>query len=150
MDVSVTSASFIAGSPLPAQYTCDGSNANPQLSWTWMTQDTKSIAVLFEEAAGPVTHWVVWNIPPDVRGLDESAPSSGVAGTNDFDHVGYDGPCPTPGNTHNYRFVVYGLDTMLTIPQSATRETFDHATSVHVVAKGVMRTTYERAQPGLR
>ncbi len=147
MSVTVSSTAFVAGSPIPSEYTCDGANRSPDLSWTWVPTSTQSIAIVVDDPGAPsgaFTHWVVWDIKPETHVLPRGSLGGGVAGTNDFRHVGYDGPCPAQGQLHNYRFAVYGLDTLLVLEPAATRVELDRAMNGHVVAQGMLLGSFQR------
>jgi Raf kinase inhibitor-like YbhB/YbcL family protein len=142
----VVSSSFPAGSPIPTEYTCDGANRSPRLSWTSVSESAKSIAVVVDDVGAPgraFTHWIVWNINPTLDHIDVGA-TNGVVGTNDFGRAAYRGPCPPIGQTHNYRFAVYGLDARLDLKPTDTRAAFERAISSHIVAQGDMIGTYHR------
>jgi Raf kinase inhibitor-like YbhB/YbcL family protein len=125
------STAFKTGALIPQQYSysgygCVGKNLSPELSWHGAPEDTKSFAltVFDPDARNGVGwwHWVVYNIPPDVQHLGAGAGSASgdlmstqaVQARNDFQTIGYGGPCPPPGGgVHHYRFTVYALDTDL-------------------------------------
>jgi Raf kinase inhibitor-like YbhB/YbcL family protein len=101
------------GSEMPAQYTRDGSDVSPPLSWSGVPEGTRSLVLLVEDPDAPsgiFRHWVVFDIPPTARGLDAgysaNRPTAGFhEARNDFGKVGYGGPCPPPGHgTHHYHF----------------------------------------------
>lgn len=59
----------------------------------------------------------------DIEEHFADADPSPVEGTNDFDDIGYGGPCPPPGDDpHRYFFRLYALDTVLNLGQGATRK----------------------------
>ncbi len=84
--------------------TTAGENISPPLEWTDVPDGTASFALVLDsnEAAGPWTHWVVWNIPSDTTGLGEGISDDGELpdgtrqGVNSKGAVGYLGPCPPP------------------------------------------------------
>ena len=60
-------------------------------------------------------HWVLYNLPPDSRGLEESVrqlPAGTRQGVNDWKRTGYGGPCPPIGR-HRYFHKLYALDRAL-------------------------------------
>ncbi len=104
---------------------CAGGNLSPQLAWNDPPAGTKSFAVTCYDPDAPTGsgfwHWLIVNIPPDVRSLDLGAgdPKSGKAPAGalqtrtDFGAPGYGGPCPPEGShPHRYLFTVFavGLD----------------------------------------
>jgi Raf kinase inhibitor-like YbhB/YbcL family protein len=101
------------GSEIPAQYTCDGADISPALSWSGVPEGTRSLVLVVEDPDAPTgtfRHWVVSDIPPAARGLDAgysaNRPAAGLhEARNDFGKTGYGGPCPPPGHgTHHYHF----------------------------------------------
>ena len=92
-------------------------------------------------------HWVLYNIPPDARGLSEGAargklPPGALEGSNDFNKSGYGGPCPPIGR-HRYFFTLYALDTSLADVESPSRSELEAAMQGHVIEKAEVVATYE-------
>jgi Raf kinase inhibitor-like YbhB/YbcL family protein len=147
--VTVSSSAFSAGQPIPPQYTCDGADQSPELSWTAVPDAAKSVAIIVDDPdapSGTFTHWILWNIEPGTRTLGTGGSGGlggGTSGTNDFDHVGYSGPCPPKGALHHYHFSVYGLDTKLTLRPTYKRPDLDRAMNGHVIAKGELVGTFQ-------
>lgn len=104
-----------------------GGNQSPELSWTRPVPGTQSLAVVAYDVTAAFTHWGIYNISPEARGLPENAGTAGSASglqiVNDFLVAAeYDGPCPPANVTpfvHQYTFTVYALDSKLTLPASA-------------------------------
>ena len=147
--VVLSSAAFAAGSSIPAQYTCDGVDQSPELAWSAVPDSAKSIAIVVDDPDAPhgtFTHWIVWNITPSTRTLGVAGNgglAGGTSGTNDFDRIGYSGPCPPKGQLHHYRFNVYGLDTKLDLRPSDKRADLDKAMASHVLAQGTLVGTFQ-------
>lgn len=147
--IGVTSAAFSAGAPITPQYTCDGPDQSPQLSWTSVPDAAKSIAIVVDDPDAPhgtFTHWIIWNIGPEMRMLGvggNGGLGGGIAGTNDFERIGYSGPCPPKGQLHHYRFTVYALDAKLTLRPSDHRADLDKAMNAHVLAQGTLTGTFQ-------
>jgi Raf kinase inhibitor-like YbhB/YbcL family protein len=121
---TLTSTAFGDGGAIPSKYTLTGANRSPELSWSGAPAGTKSFVLIFEDTdipRGPFTLWVVYNIPSDVLGLAEGQPliatlsNGAVQGTNSYGRIGYAGPNPLWGVSHNYYFKLYALDTMLNL-----------------------------------
>jgi Raf kinase inhibitor-like YbhB/YbcL family protein len=144
--ITVSSPAFAAGASIPVDFTCDGIDQNPHITWTAVPTKARSLAIVVDDPdapSGTFTHWLVWNIKPETRMLGSSGLGGGMSGTNDFGKPGYSGPCPPKGKPHHYRFSVYGLDTMLTLRSSDKRNDLDRAMNNHIVAQGTLSATYE-------
>lgn len=144
--LTVTSDAFQANQAIPSEYTCDGGEQTPPLSWSGVPRDAKSVAVLVEDPDAPkgtFTHWIVTNIPPSETSLpaNGSLPQGAVAAKNDKGATGYAAPCP-PSGTHHYHFRVFALDR--TLAQPASRADFMKAIQGHVLAQGDLVGTYTR------
>ena len=153
--LTVTSSSFADGSLIPVKFTCDGVDTSPQLSFSAPPAGTKSLALIADDPdapAGVFVHWVVFNIPPGFLALAEGASAhadllqGAVQGSNDFDKVGYGGPCPPGGNLHHYSFRVYALDIKLGYAEGATKNDVVRAARGHVLAEGTLTGLYKRGQ----
>ena len=152
MDLQITSSVFSEGEMIPQQFTCDGADVSPDLSWTGVPEGTKSLALICDDPDAPMgtwVHWVLFNIPSDETGLPaEVAPEASLSngaihGTNDFRRLGYGGPCP-PGGTHRYYFKLYALDTGLSLESGATKAQVEDAMEGHVLAQGQLMGKYSR------
>jgi Raf kinase inhibitor-like YbhB/YbcL family protein len=67
MAIKVTSSAFKDGEIIPKQYTCDGNDISPPLTWSGAPQETKSIALICDDPDAPGgtwVHWVLFNLPP--------------------------------------------------------------------------------------
>ncbi len=107
----LTSNDFKEGESIPAKFTCRGENINPHLAWDDVPEGVKSFALIVDDPDAPSglwTHWLVKDIPSDVREIKQnSVPGNQVA--NDFGKEDYGGPCP-PSGTHRYLFKLYALN----------------------------------------
>lgn len=152
MEVKVTSTAFKEGELIPKKYTCDGENISPAIAWTGVPADTKCFALICDDPDAPRgiwVHWVLFNIPADVKGLSESVPRKSTLGNgarqgmNDSHELGYDGPCP-PGGTHRYYFKVYALDSVLMLESGATKAQLLKAMEGHILGEGQLMGRYKR------
>ncbi|PWT84812.1 MAG: YbhB/YbcL family Raf kinase inhibitor-like protein [Acidobacteria bacterium] len=148
----LSSTSFQGGGKIPSQYTCDGADTSPQLSWPAPPSGTKSLALIVTDPDAPVgtfVHWVLYDIPASTRELPAGVPKQGQLsdnsrqGKNDFGKSGYGGPCP-PSGAHHYVFTLYALDTTLGLPPGATRAQIESAIKGHILARGELVGLYNR------
>ena len=161
-----TSPVFNEKRRIPKKSTCTAISANvpnisPPLAWEGLPDGTVSLALIMDslevEGAERV-HWVMWNIPPTLTGLEESVEhaeklADGTAqGTNGAEEVGYLGPCPPvivtgfgaqgsvgeekKRDIERYYFKLYALDTMLDLPSSTTKADLLQAIDGHILAAG--------------
>jgi len=96
-------------------HTCDGEDRSPHLVWSGAPEGTESFALSVidpDAPGGDFIHWLMVNIPGQVREIAEGAepPQGSEEITNDFGKKAYGGPCP-PSGTHRYFFTIYALDT---------------------------------------
>jgi len=91
---------------------CDGENVSPAFSWENAPEGTKSFILLSHDDSGHrgmgVSHWVMYNIPANVSSIAEGeVPTGSAEGPNITGKLGYQGPCPLPGeNAHYYEFTL--------------------------------------------
>jgi hypothetical protein len=146
----VRSSSFTDNGTIPAKYTCDGGNQSPELAVSSVPSGTRSLTLIAEDPDAPIgtfVHWVAFNLPPNLQELPEGASApGGVEGRNDFEKVGYGGPCPPAGKPHHYVFHIYALDTILPLQQGATRREVADAGRGHVLAEGKIVGLYGRGK----
>jgi Raf kinase inhibitor-like YbhB/YbcL family protein len=170
---------------------CD--NLNPHLSWSDVPEGTRSFALICHDYDVPSQgddvnqpdrevpedlprvdffHWVLVDIPPDLRAIEEGEFCDGVTeggkqdqegpkgtrqGLNDFtgwfagdehmkgDYFGYDGPAP-PWNdsiVHHYVFTLYALDVdRLDVDGEFTGPEVIDAIDGHILAEAALTGTY--------
>lgn len=98
--------------------------------------------------AGTWTHWLLFDIPAEVKSLDESYKPGrvGVSGINDFGRPGYEGPRPPRGHgPHRYYLRLCALDVpSLRLASDARRANLDKALAGHVLDEAQYMGTYER------
>ena len=152
MTLKVTSPDFTAGGAIPKQFTCDGADISPALAWNDPPAGAQSFSLIADDPDAPVgtwVHWVLFDLPPNVRSLSQNVPKTGQLesgarqGMNDFDKIGYGGPCP-PRGTHRYFFKLYALDTKLNLKAGATKKEVERAQQGHVLAQGEYIGRYSR------
>ena len=147
--MKITTTAFQQGGNIPSKFTCDGADANPPLRFEGAPAEAKSLALIADDPDAPgglFTHWLVWNIDPKTTSVEEnSAPSNGVQGKNDFGKSGYGGPCP-PSGTHRYFFKIFALDRQLDLAADSKRAQLDAQMRGHIIAQGELIGRYSRAR----
>jgi Raf kinase inhibitor-like YbhB/YbcL family protein len=146
--LAVTSKSFPSGGLIPVDYTCDGADKSPQLTWSAPPAGTKTLALVVDDPDAPggdFTHWIVFDMRPDTLGLPEGADPAqvgGAVGLNGFNRAQYSGPCPPRMEGHRYYFRVFALDAPLDVKLEPMRDAVDAAMSGHVLAEGALMGTF--------
>ena len=153
MSINLTSTAFTDGSTIPKQYTGDGADTSPPLHWSEPPKTTQSLALICDDPDAPRgtwVHWVLFNLPGDLRELKEAMPTDNVLangakqGKNDFGNVGYGGPAPPPGKPHRYFFKLYALDAVLDLPAGVSKDQVLAAMKGHVGGDGQLVGKYGR------
>ena len=160
--ITVESPALKNDQPMPKDFTPDGRNVSPPLTWSNAPAATRQFAVILEDPdAGnppPYVHWLIYKIPATAKGLPENVPidpaaampaeiAGAVQGMNGFRRAIYRGPAPPPGNPHHYHFVVYALDQALDLKPGLTRPELLQAMAGHVIGQGEIVPTYQRVGP---
>ena len=152
-EFSLTSPAFNPGAPIPTDFSCSAGDHSPALKWTGAPVGTKSFALIVEDPDAPMgtfVHWVVFNLPADASGMAADAPRTAqladgaTQGSNGMGAIGYKGPCPPPGKTHHYHFVLFALDTTLQVGSDADAASLRAAMQNHVKASAELVGTFER------
>lgn len=153
MAFSLSSSAFAAGAEIPEQYTCEGADASPALSWRGAPAGTKAFALIADDPDAPVgtwVHWVLYDVPADTTELAKGVPTDATLrtgakqGVNDFRKTGYGGPCPPPGKPHRYVFTLYALDAPTGLKPGARKADVLRAIQGHVLAQTELIGTYKR------
>ena len=94
------------------KYGCIGGNISLPLEWTEGPKSTKSYVVTMYDPDAPNGwwHWVMYNIPSNIRELKENqVPQGSMTIRNSYGEMNYGGPCPPIGSNHRYIITVYAL-----------------------------------------
>lgn len=139
----LTSSAFADGGDIIDKYVysmvgqCSGENFSVPLSWSGAPEGTQSFTLIMSDPDGQNWgHWVQYDIPANVTELPEvvGGPDIGVKGNNDFNRLGYGGPCP-PSGVHRYLFTLYAVDTILDLGQGAYDYELEIALEGHILAQ---------------
>ena len=158
--ITVTSSVLKEGQPMPKDYTADGKNVSPPISWSNLPAGTKELALICEDPVAPTpqpfVHWVLYKIPPTATGLPENVPidpatpmpkelTGMIQGISGFRRPIWRGPAPPkPGVVHKYHFIVYALDTALDVQPGLNKTQLLEAMKGHIIGQGQLVATYER------
>lgn len=138
---------FNAHEKIPVKYTADGLDVNPSIDILDAPMNTKSFVLIVDDPDAPKgdwVHWIVFNIPSNVRRIEEnSVPSGAKLGMNDAKILEYHGPSP-PYGVHRYFFKVYALDSFLDLAESAGKKDVERAMSGHIIEKTELIGVYGR------
>ena len=158
MALTITSPAFLDGESMAAKYTCEGEDISPALTWDGMPDGTRSLALIVDDPDAPdpaapkmtYVHWVLYNLPPETDGLPEGVtldqlPAGTMEGLNDWQRVGYGGPCPPIGR-HRYFHKLYALDNVLEDMGNPTKAELLKAMEGHILEQAQVVGTYQKGQ----
>lgn len=159
MTLTLTSPVFKNGETIPAKYTCDGENINPPLTIDGVPDGTESLVLVMDDPDIPeqvktsrgiekYDHWVVYNLPPDTKAIDEGF-SLGSMGNNSSGNAAYTGPCPPPQyepTTHRYVFRLYALSGQLNFFVAPTLDELESAAKAEALAHAELIGVYDRTK----
>jgi Raf kinase inhibitor-like YbhB/YbcL family protein len=156
MALTLTSSAFSHNGSIPAQYTCEGNDISPDLSWSDIPPKAKSLVLIVDDPDAPDpaapkltwVHWVLYNIPANATGLPQAVtakalPAGTREGLNDWKRTGYGGPCPPIGR-HRYFHKLYALDVVLPDLGPPTKADIEKAMKGHVLAETQLIGTYQK------
>jgi hypothetical protein len=71
MVMTITSKAFAHMKPMPADYTCDGTDTSPPIAWANVPERTRSYAIIVDDPDAPDpaapkmtwVHWVLYHPP---------------------------------------------------------------------------------------
>ena len=151
--MTLKSAGFKDGAPIPKIYSCEGEDLSPELAWSGAPAGTKSFALICDDPDAPVgtwVHWVIYNIPGSCSSLPKGVPqkarleNGALQGVNSWPKTGYNGPCPPPGKPHRYFFRLYALDSVLELKENASKEELLKALKGRILGEAELMGTYRR------
>jgi Raf kinase inhibitor-like YbhB/YbcL family protein len=152
--VRVSSPGILDGDAIPHRFSADGGNFSPPLSWSNLPEGTASLVITCDDPTGPQGKpfflWVLYNVPPFLSDIPEGLSKvplcpevpGAAQGVNDAGRVGYDGPAPPRGHTHQYEFLVHALDQVLDLPPGPPVSDVQRAMEGHVLGIGRLVGTF--------
>jgi Raf kinase inhibitor-like YbhB/YbcL family protein len=162
--MTLGSTAWPDGGVIPVAHTQAGDETSPPLAWSGVPEGVQSFVLLVHDvdaATGDgtddVLHWLVWNLPGDVRALPAGVPAGNtVASLGDARQIsatgpGYRGPgALAAGPVHHYVFELFALDVPIAVPAGgaspqATRTAVMDAMKGHVRGKGAYTGLFRRA-----
>lgn len=144
---------FASGAAIPRQFTGDGADVSPALSWSGIPAGTKAFALVMDDPDAPGgawVHWLVYDMPATQTSLPGIVPTIAAVeggarqGKNSGGKLGYCGPAPPPGPEHRYFFRLYGLSGPTNLKSGVTRETLMVAIKGKVLGEAVWVGRYGR------
>ena len=149
---ALRSSSFSSGAPIPVQYSLQGGNLSPPLSWSNAPANTNSFVLIMDDPDAPDytwDHWIIYNIPAGTTSLAENAgasgdgglPSGAEHGTNSWEYKYYQGPSP-PSGTHRYYFKLYALSVSQLNPSGTTKAAIEAAMAGNIMGQTELMGTY--------
>lgn len=137
------------GTPRQAHFGCGGENISPRLLWVNPPSGTKSFALTIHDKDAPTDggfwHWVIYNIPADVKELvsgagditKKLAPKGSLQSVTDYGTLGYGGPNPPAGHGwHSYLCTLYALDVEhLELPETTPASQIAFNVWAHTIEK---------------
>lgn len=155
--LTLTSFAFENNGNIPAKFTCDGDEVNPALSISGVPEGTKSLALIMDDPDIPQVfkdqrgidsfdHWTLFNIPPQTHEIAQGS-AVGTVGVNGAGNNEYAGPCPPPQyepSEHRYFFRLYALNTMIELPEGASKADVLEAMQGHVIERAELIGRYKR------
>lgn len=145
------SSDFSHEGVIPKKFTCDGEDVSPELSWTGVPEEAKSLALICDDPDAPMgtwDHWIVFNISPETTDFSEGMkqfPKGTRFGQNSWKRNDYGGPCP-PDREHRYFFKLYALDTLLDLPDGSTKKEIMQVMEGHILKHAELMAHYNRPQ----
>lgn len=156
MPLIIKSVDFKQMGEIPELFTCDGQNLSPELNWSGVPENAKSLVLIVDDPDAPDpaapkltwVHWLLYNIPVTATQLPKAVnaaalPQGTRQGKNDWKKTGYGGPCPPIGR-HRYFHKLYALDIVLPDLHEPTKAELEKAMSGHIIEKTELIGTYQR------
>lgn len=148
---SLESPLFKTNTFIPAEYTCKGVDHSPALIWHNIPPKTQSLVLIVEDPDAPNgtwTHWIMFNISPQITQLETGnpLPEGALNGKNSWGGLGYRGPCPSSLEAHRYLFKLYAIDTVLTLGEGTSRDILLNTITGHTLGTAELVGLYQNVK----
>ncbi|MEN5072242.1 YbhB/YbcL family Raf kinase inhibitor-like protein [Isoptericola cucumis] len=155
---SLASEDVADGQALHRDFSVDGADVSPQLTWSGFPDGTESFVVSCFDPDAPTPsgywHWTLVDVPATVTSLARGAGAADGSGlpagafhvASDGGRTGFEGAGPPPGDhAHRYVFAVHALD-VPTLGLSPDNTSVHVAFNVyfHTLARATLTGTYRR------
>lgn len=159
-NMTLTSTAWKDGGAIPAKYAQPGHDTSPALTWGNVPDGTQGFVLIVRDldsitpaGADNFLHWMVWNIPKEVRALPEGLREGPLAeGLRQISGSGpyYRGPAaPASGPAHHYAFEIYAVGAAVDVPAvgqspALTKAAVESAMAGKILGKGVLVGLFKR------
>ena len=154
----VTSTDIQDGQRLADQFSFEGGNISPQLSWSGFPAETRGFVVTCFDPDAPTPsgfwHWVLVGLDASTTELPQGAGAEGGAELpkgafqvrGDMGLASYVGAAPPPGDqVHRYFFVVHAIDVeALDVDDTVTPAVVSFNLAFHTLARAQIVPTYSK------
>ena len=149
----LASTDFSDEGRIPRACTCEGEDLSPALQWTDAPAAAKTFVLLCNDPDAPDgvwRHWAAYDIPHAwshlAHGAGRAAAQHFKQAVNDFNRVGYGGPCPPRGDgSHHYRFTLLALSVdRLNVHAGPSCRDVEREARKHVLAEATLVGLFER------
>jgi Raf kinase inhibitor-like YbhB/YbcL family protein len=146
-EMFISSTSFPTGEAIPAEFTCDGANTQPAVMWEGVPEGTEEMVLIVDDPDAPggsFIHWVIWGLDPNGSIEQGSVPEGAIQGSNGLENQEWFGPCPPPGQPHDYEFQVHAVSETPDVEPGATADELRQAIADTTLSSATLVGTYER------
>lgn len=151
---TMTSTDVSDGQPLGDAQVADKGNNSPQLSWSGVPEGTKSFVVTCFDPDAPTPcgywHWVLVDVPAEVRSLDTGAASGDLPGNafhcrNDGGGKAFMGAAPPKDDQpHRYYYVVHAVsENSLGVDSDASPAVVSFNLAFKTLGRAIIHGTYQ-------
>ncbi len=148
--LEISSPAFRHGDRIPEPYSVDGAGHSPELIFAGVPAQAKELVLICHDPDAPMTygftHWVIYGIPTDAKGLRENCGEVYISGVNELGNAGWVPPAPPPGHgDHFYYFQLFALDMSLGLDPGLSRAELLAKIDDHILEQARLVGTYSRS-----